>query len=294
MKVDGVVKVIELAENPAIQVRGGVVVIARDTWGAFKGRNALAIVWDEPNATESTEGLAKQLTEIVSRPGQEFAKSGRHLDTYPLVKARREILDPAVHAEYEEPFLAHMVMEPQNCVVQVKDGKARGWGPTQNAQGALAAMASALKFEPANVTFQPLAAGGGFGRRGGTDAVAEASLIAAQTDGLPVKLVWKREDETRFDTYRPMSRARVEVSAADKDWQSGRLVSPSWPSTLNAGSNTQGTGARAFIQKKIPNSRFHYTPVKIRYQDGPLAWRRLCLQYFCGRERNRRAGRGAG
>jgi isoquinoline 1-oxidoreductase beta subunit len=51
--------------------------------------------------------------------------------------------------------------------------------------------------------------GGGFGRRLEMDNVAQAVAIAREAKGLPVQVIWSREDDTTHDVYRPAAVARM-------------------------------------------------------------------------------------
>jgi isoquinoline 1-oxidoreductase subunit beta len=273
LEIAGVLKIIELPETPPPKTasrgggmagapRGGVAVIARDTWAAFKGRDALAIEWNEPNAGESSDTIGKSLTDALTARGEEFDKTG---DLDSALKAAPAV---SIEAEYEMPFLAHMMMEPQSCVVQVKDGKATCWGPTQGPQEAAEEVAKLLNLKLTDVTFQPLPGGGGFGRRKGVAAV-EAAMIAAQSDGAPVKVVWKREDETHFDQFRPVSRSRVRIVAersGDLIGWDHHLASP-WDQS-NITMDSEGLGKAFFYE--IPNSSFRHTTIQTAIEIGAM------------------------
>src|SRR5439155_25986741 len=115
-----------------------------------------------------------------------------------------------VEAVYGTPFLAHATMEPMNCTVRISAEKAEVWVPTQNAEASLAALseASGMPLEKCEVYRHDL--GGGFGRRGGTqDYVHQGVAIAKEFPGVPIKLIWSREEDMAHDFYRPISQCRL-------------------------------------------------------------------------------------
>lgn len=76
-------------------------------------------------------------------------------------------------------------MEPMNCTVQFKDGRATVWAATQVPDMARRAAAQVLGLTPGQVELQLL--GGGFGRRCELDVVAQAAAIAREAGGVPVQ-----------------------------------------------------------------------------------------------------------
>ncbi|MDP9085052.1 MAG: molybdopterin-dependent oxidoreductase, partial [Pseudomonadota bacterium] len=119
-------------------------------------------------------------------------------------------LSAAVHrleAEYEVPYLAHACMEPMNCTAHVTDAGCEVWCGTQAPQAAQAAAAAVLEISPERVKVHTMYLGGGFGRRGETDYVAQA-VTAAKAAGKPVKLIWSREEDIQHDFYRPAAAIR--------------------------------------------------------------------------------------
>ena len=108
-------------------------------------------------------------------------------------------------------------MEPMNCTAKVTADRAEVWVPTQNGEGALAAVSeeSGLPLEKCEVYKTVL--GGGFGRRGSTqDYVRQAVAIAKQFPGVPIKMIWSREEDMTHDFYRPISQCKLAAGLDDK------------------------------------------------------------------------------
>ena len=200
-----------------VKVNDSTVAVVADTWWHAKtALDALPIVWDEgPNATQSSATIAERLQEGLTAPGAyAFRNEG---------DAPKAIAGAAkkVEAVYSTPFLAHSTMEPMNCTAKVTADRAEVWVPTQNGEAALAALSeeTGLPLERCEVYKHTL--GGGFGRRGGAqDYVRQAASIAKQMPGVPIKMIWSREEDTTHDFFRPISQCRG-VAGLD---ESGNLV----------------------------------------------------------------------
>ena len=81
------------------------------------------------------------------------------------------------------------------------------WAPTQNPQGVQEEVAKALALKKEDVTCHVTFLGGGFGRKSKPDYAVEAAVLSKKT-GKPVKVVWSREDDIKFDYY-PLRRGDV-------------------------------------------------------------------------------------
>ncbi len=93
-------------------------------------------------------------------------------------------------------------MEPPVAVVDVRDGKAYCWAPTQDPQQLQKTLADLLGIKPEDVICHVTLLGGGFGRKSFQDFVAEAAVLSQKLHK-PVKIVWSREDDIRFCYYHP-------------------------------------------------------------------------------------------
>ena len=122
----------------------------------------------------------------------------------------REGAETVFEAAYQVPYLAHACMEPMNATARIQDGKCDIWTGTQNPLGMQIEAAKAIGIKQENVTIHNQFMGGGFGRRADKDYVVQAARLAQKT-GLPVKLIWSREEYTTQDHYRPASAARLKA-----------------------------------------------------------------------------------
>ena len=178
---------------------GGVAIVADSWYQARHARdNVLKVVWDEgPTANQSTELYNSTAEDLAKKdPGQVLRKDGDVEAAFaaPGVKV--------VEASYSYPFLSHVPLEPMNCSASFKDGKLELWAPSQIPAGGVAQSAAAIGIDPKNVTLHLTRIGGGFGRRLTNDYVVEAAYIAKQA-GVPIKLLWTREQDMAHDFYRP-------------------------------------------------------------------------------------------
>lgn len=189
-----------------LQVPQGVAVLARDFWSAKQGRDALRVEWDETDAYRgSSDQILAEYKELAAKPGRMARRDG-DVDQA-LAQASR-----TVEASYEFPYLAHAAMEPLNCVVRVTDQGAEIWNGEQYQTPDQQAVAALLGIRPDQVKIHMLYAGGSFGRRANPDSdyVLEAAAIAkAYQKGVPIKLMWTREDDMRAGYYRPLFYHRV-------------------------------------------------------------------------------------
>lgn len=194
LKVSGVIKVVQISD--------GVAVLAKDFYAARKGRDALKITWDEgPNATLSNAVVRKALETSLSKKGAVIKTVG---DPNKAIAGGQ-----AISAQYFLPYLAHSTMEPVNCSADVSNGKCRIIGPIQFQQGGEAVAAAAAGVKPEDVTIETTFLGGGFGRKLELDFIRQAAEIS-KASGMPVKMLWTKEDDITHDFYRPMSIHKVE------------------------------------------------------------------------------------
>ena len=190
----------------AVQVNDSMVAVVADTWWrAKKAIDAMPVEWDEgPNATQTSAKIAEHLKEGLTASGA-YANRNEGDALKAIEGAAKK-----VEAVYSTPFLAHATMEPSNCTARVMDGRVEVWLPTQNGEASLAAACeeAGVPLDKGEVYKHDL--GGGFGRRGGNqDYTRQAVAIAKQFPGVPVKMIWSREEDMQHDFYRPISQCKL-------------------------------------------------------------------------------------
>ncbi len=182
----------------------GIVVAATGFWAANKGREALSVEWNlGESARLSTASLREQYSALARTPGLVARNQG---DAAGALASAAKTLE----AEYEVPFLAHAMMEPLNCVVDLRADRCEIWTGTQFQTSDRDAAASAAGLRPDQVQIHTTLMGGGFGRRAtpSSDFVREA-VETAKAVKAPVKVIWTREDDIRGGYYRPMWHDRI-------------------------------------------------------------------------------------
>src|SRR6266436_4906832 len=220
------------------EVPSGVAVIAERFWPAKIGRDKLVVDWDlGPNAGLSTEQMLRDFAETAKNPGTVAKKTGDPATA--LQTAAKTIT-----AEYDVPYLAHAMMEPLNCVVDLRAESCEIWTGTQFETVDRANAAQVAGLPPEKVQIHTTLLGGGFGRRANpaSDFVVEAMHVAKVAKA-PVKVVWTREDDLAGGWYRPMWHDRF-AAGLDAD---GNPIA--WTHTIVGQSITQGTPFEAYTIK---------------------------------------------
>ena len=239
MKVPGVLKVVQIEPSapPAnFNPLGGVAVVAKSTWAALKGREALKIVWDDgPNASYESKAYRATMETAARSPGKVARKEGDFDAAY--AKAAKK-----VQAEYYLPHLAHATMEPPAAAARIVGGKCEVWSSVQSPQAARDLVAKRLGLDPSDVTVNVTLLGGGFGRKSKPDFCVEAAVVSKAMDGQPVKVVWTREDDLRHDYLHTVSVERLEGGLDENGkcvaWLH-RSVAPTILSTFVEGAKNQ-------------------------------------------------------
>jgi isoquinoline 1-oxidoreductase beta subunit len=207
-----------------LELPTGVAVLANGFWAAVKGRDALKVEWNDSRAwTGSTDELMASYRKLAATPGKVARADG---DAAKAIAGAAKVLE----ATFEFPYLAHAAMEPLDCVMRLTEGRCEAWYGAQSQTGDQAAIAQVTGLKPEQVTISTLYAGGSFGRRANpqSDYVVECAEIVSRLAktgqrGVPVKLVWTREDDMRAGYYRPMylhaMRAGLDAGGAIVGWQ---------------------------------------------------------------------------
>jgi isoquinoline 1-oxidoreductase subunit beta len=230
LKIPGV-KVVE-------QIPSGVAIVATKFWAAKLGRDKLKVDWDlGPNAGLSTEQMLQDFAQTSQKPGNIAKKLG---DPAGALKSAAK----TITATYDVPYLAHCMMEPLNCVVDLRADSCELWTGTQFETVDRANAAKVAGLPPEKVKINTMLLGGGFGRRANpaSDFVVEAVHVARVAKA-PVKVVWTRDDDLKGGWYRPMWHDRF---AAGLD-ANGEPVA--WTHTIVGQSIAAGTAFEPMMVK---------------------------------------------
>ena len=241
-----------------------VAVVADNWWRAAQALRAVRIEWDSGgNAGLSTEAIQRDLAQgLAVETVASVAKNEGEAEKV-LAEAKR-----IVESEYATPFLAHATLEPPSCTAVVKDGQVDVWTSTEDAEATHAAAAEAAGVAPEKVYVHRTQVGGGFGRRLVQDYTRQGVAIAKALGGVPVNLVWSREEDLQHDQYRPANLVRLKAALDE----AGNPVALQCRVAAPLLKDVDPTAALADQPYAIPHLRVEHavrnTPVPVGYWRG--------------------------
>ncbi|MFI5162965.1 MAG: molybdopterin cofactor-binding domain-containing protein [Sphingobacteriales bacterium] len=196
LKVPGVKRVFKIQMLVFSTTRDGVVVIADSTWAAMQGRKALRVEWDDSGFEHvNSADIYKTHAELLQKEEGLSVKKQGDPDGI-LAKA-----DKKIDVVYQTPYQSHAAMEPVNCIAHYQPDKIEIWGPIQAPDWVQGDISGKFKMPKEKVIVNMTFLGGGFGRKAFLDYPYEAVLISKEI-GVPVQVVWTREDDIRQGPYR--------------------------------------------------------------------------------------------
>jgi len=225
----GVAAVLELA--PTSTSPAALAVVADGWWRAKSVLDGLKIEWSAGAALDSARQREVYAGLLESGPARAYEAVG---DATGALAGAKNLIE----AVYEVPYLAHATMEPMNATALANDGRCELWAGTQAPTLAKWFAAKGAGVPSDRVTVHTPYLGGGFGRRAEMDVVVQAAQIAARLPGVPVQLVWSREEDVQHDVYRPMALARLRCAL-----DAGGAIA-AWHHRIAGQSCTQGLTAR--------------------------------------------------
>lgn len=251
-----------LPGDPGLE--NGIAILADTWWHAQSARKQLKVEWNEgPRAQYSSVAYAQKAEELSKQPPQRKIREDG--DAEGTLKGAAKV----VEAAYSYPFIAHAPLEPQNCTAHFKDGKVEIWSNSQTPGSGRRLVTSTLGITDKDVTIHMVRGGGGFGRRLNNDYMVEAAYISKQA-GVPVKLIWSREDDMTHDYYRP---GGFQYLKAGLD-ASGKLIA--WRNhfiSYGDGERFVASGAMGpseFPQRFIPNYTLQSSVMPLGIRTGAL------------------------
>jgi isoquinoline 1-oxidoreductase beta subunit len=263
-KLPGVAQVFTLEGKGDFHgIQDCVAIVADQWWYAKSARDQLDIVWYEAiGVPHDTATYAAQAETLLTGSGEPIRDKGD-------VRTALAAAAKTVEAVYETPFIPHVPLEPQNCTARVTADGIEIWAPTQSPGGGRRLVAQTLGVPEEKVTVHMVRGGGGFGRRLENDYMVEAAAVA-QKAGVPVKLLWTREDDIAYDYFRAGNYHRLR---AGLDGAGGLSTYQAHGVTFARGGKTaQGAGITpdGFAQITVPNYRLEQSLIETLVPTGYL------------------------
>ncbi|MGO9571837.1 MAG: molybdopterin cofactor-binding domain-containing protein [Desulfomonilaceae bacterium] len=116
-----------------VMVAEGVAVVANSLEAAWKGRSTLKAKWSAGSAPDLDD---KTLERIMS---EHLEKKGAVAKNFGNAEEALKAASKRMDATYSIPYVAHALLEPQNCTADVRPDTCEIWSPTQYQTGVLEA-----------------------------------------------------------------------------------------------------------------------------------------------------------
>ncbi|NJB69863.1 isoquinoline 1-oxidoreductase beta subunit [Saonia flava] len=261
--ISGVVDVVQFDDKIAV--------LAKDTWTAFKGKNALKAKWKEDKKLESSEDHNDILDGLLD--GKEFNTMRADGD----IKKAFADADKVLERTYESPFLPHNCMEPMNFFADVSADKVELIGPIQTPERTAKSIADILERDEADVSLEMTRIGGGFGRRLIGDYAIEAAQVSNITKK-PIKLVYTREDDMEGGIYRMAIKYRFKAAVKNGEITGYHLKEASF------NSNMYGLIPHFFPAGAVENYQVDVANYKSDISTGP--WRAPYTNFLASAEQS--------
>lgn len=204
-----------------VAIENGVAAISESWWQAKEALKKIKVDWEYPELQEkSSESIfAEYQNQLENNNGRKVRQEGDGADALKNAEMQH-------HATYQAPFLAHATMEPMNCTVVLDDDHCEVWAPTQGPDVLAGLVEEVTGLRRSKIKVHTTLMGGGFGRRLNQDFAVEAAQIAKES-GMPIQLIWSREDDIQNDFYRPAMLANLSAGLTSE----GELQTWSYKST---------------------------------------------------------------
>jgi len=206
--IDGVVDVVEIPAPqgaPMFQPKGGIAIVAKNTWAAMKGRKALKVTWDDgKHGDYNSQQFKENLLATVSSSQKSVRELGDAKQV--LAKSNNKLI-----ADYYAPHLAQAPMEPPCATAMYYKDRVDVWAATQNPQADMATVSAMVGMPQDKINVHVTMLGGGFGRKSKPDFSAEAAYLSMKT-GQAIRVQWTREDDIQNSFYHAVSAQHIEAS----------------------------------------------------------------------------------
>ncbi|MGI9419769.1 MAG: molybdopterin cofactor-binding domain-containing protein [Geminicoccaceae bacterium] len=238
---------------------GGVAVVATNTHAALKGREALAIEWDDgPHAVYNSAAYMEEMKATAEQPGKAIRDQGD-------VDAALAGAAKTFAQTYTQDHMAHIPMEPPAALANYADGKLEIWAPAQSPYGARQDIAEYTGVPIENVRVNVTLLGGGFGRKSQCDFMHEAAKLSMEV-GAPVRVQWTRQDDVQHSFYHTTSAERIEVALDADNKPTGMLYRSVAPSILST--FAEDSGYQFFIEYGMGFADMPFEIENIRCENG--------------------------
>ena len=262
LAVPGVERVIQLDGHimPAkFLPLGGVAVVAKNTYAALKGREALVIEWDDgPHAVYNSDAYTEEMKATAEQPGKVIRDQGD-------VDSALSSAAKTFARTYTQAHMAHIAMEPPAALANYADGKLEIWAPVQSPYGTRQDVAEYTGVPIEDVRVNVTLLGGGFGRKSKCDYVHEAAKLSMEV-GAPVRVQWTREDDVQHSFYHTTSAERIEVALDADNKPTGMLYRSVAPSILST--FAEDSGYQFFIEYGMGFADMPFEIENIRCENG--------------------------